>query len=92
MNTPSPLLSRRSATHAFWRSAWAHTLIWMLVTVAALLLVGFTALVEDITQRGELRAVQQRASDSLLLPEEMQTRSMDVVRLLFMTGEKLAGR
>lgn len=92
MNTPSPLLSRRSTTHVFWRSAWAHALIWMLVTVAALLLGGLTALVQDITQSGELRAMQQRQSNPLLLPAELQTRSMDAVRLLFMTGEKLAGR
>lgn len=87
MNNPSHFLSRRSAIHVFWRSNWSHALVWALVTVAALLLVGFTALVEDITQRGELRAVQQRASDTLLLPEEMQTRSMNVVRLLFMSSE-----
>jgi hypothetical protein len=63
-----------------------------LLVVAALLMVGFTAVVNDITERGELRRAQQRASGSFLPLDELQAHGMDVARLLSITGEKLAGR
>jgi hypothetical protein len=92
MNTDHRLLSHRHGTQGAGNSAWTHALIWVLLAVAALLLVGFTAVVDDITQRGELRRAQQRTSGSLLVPDELSSPSVDVVRLLSMTGEKLAGR
>ena len=73
-------------------SAWTHALIWALLAVAGLLLVGFTALVDDITERGELRRLQQRSSGTLLLPDELKARGVDVMRLVAMTSDKLAGR
>lgn len=73
-------------------SVWTHALIWVLLAVAALLLVGFTAVVNDITERGELRRVQQRASGSFLPLDELQAQGVNVARLLSITGEKLAGR
>ncbi len=92
MNTDHRLRSRRDPTLAAGKNIWAHVLIWVLVTVAAVLLVGFTALMDDITQRGELRRLQQRVSGSLMLPDEPHTFGVDVVRLLTMTGDKFAGR
>jgi hypothetical protein len=73
-------------------SAWAHALIWVLLAVAGLLLVGFTAVVNDITERGELRRLHQRSSGSLLLPEEPKAGAVDAARLLSMTSERLMGR
>jgi hypothetical protein len=93
MNTDNSLLPHSRPKQPAESSVWTHALIWALLVVAALLLVGFTAVVNDITERGELRRVQQSASGSLLSsPDEMQTRGVDVARLLTMTGEKLAGR
>jgi hypothetical protein len=92
MNTDLRLFSRRSSAHTAWSSTWTHVLIWLLLAVAALLLVGFTAVVNDITERGEQRRVQQRLSGALLPSGEMQVHGVDTVRLLSMTGEKLARR
>ncbi len=92
MNTQNRLLSRRIPTQAAWSSTWTHALIWLLLTVAVLLLVAFTAVAEDITHRGERRSVQQRLSGSLMLPDKLQTPGVDFTRLLSITGEKLAGR
>lgn len=92
MYTQTRLLSRRTLTQAAWSSSWTHALIWLLLTVAALLLVAFTAVAQDITHRGEQRSVQQRLSGSLMLPDELQSPGVDFTRLLSITGEKLAGR
>jgi hypothetical protein len=48
--------------------------------------------VSDITERGELRRLQQRSTGSLLLPDELAARGIDVARLIAMTSDKLAGR
>lgn len=81
MNAPtSRLLSRRTPIHASVSSTWTHALIWLLITVAALLLVGFTAVAEEITQRGELRRTQQGVSGSLMLPDELITIDVNVKR------------
>jgi len=92
MNTDQRLLPPRRPTHGGESSVWTHALIWVLLVVAALLLVGFTAVVSDITERGELRRAQQRASGSFLPLDELKKQGVDVARLLSMTGEKLAGR
>jgi hypothetical protein len=86
------LLTRSTPSHPSWTSTWGHALIWMLVTLAALLLVALTAVVDDITPHGALLGVQQGESGSLLRPEDLQKRSADATRQLFMTGERLAGR
>lgn len=92
MNTqPHPLPLSRPTPDA-GRHIWAHTLIWVLLAVAALLLVGFTALVDDITERGELRRTQQRLSGSFQSASEPQTQSVDMANLLSIAGKKLAGR
>jgi hypothetical protein len=93
MNNNNSLLPHSGPEQNADRSIWTHALIWVLLAVAALLLVGFTAVVNDITERGELRRAQQRASGSLLpSPNALQTHGVDVARLLTITGEKLAGR
>jgi hypothetical protein len=93
MNTDNSLPPHSLPKHDAESSIWTHVLIWVLLAVAALLLVGFTAVVSDITERGELRRAQQRASGSLVLSsDELQARGVDVARLLSMAGEKLAGR
>lgn len=92
MRTDHRFLPPLRSTHSAQRSVWAHALIWVLLVVAAVLLVGFTALVKDITERGELRRVQQRASGSFPPLDELPTQGVDVARLLSITGEKLAGR
>ena len=71
---------------------WTHALAWVLLLVAGLLLVGFTAVVDDITQRGELRREYQRSSGSLMLPDERQHQGIDADRLIALTSHKLMGR
>jgi hypothetical protein len=73
-------------------SIWAQALIWLLLVVAGLLLVGFTAVVNDITERGELRRLQQRSSGSLLLPKEQKAGAVDAARRISMTSERPMGR
>ncbi len=92
MNTHHSLLSRRDGAPADKTDHWTHVLIWVLLAVAALLLVGFTVVVDDITQRGELRRVQQRGSGSWVLHDNLPIHDGDVVRVLSIAGEKLAGR
>ena len=92
MNTDHRLLPLRRPTQAAGSGIWAHTLIWVLLVVAALLLAGFTAVVDDITERGELRRMQQRESGAFPPLDDLQTHGVDAERLLVMTGQKLAGR
>jgi lysophospholipase L1-like esterase len=84
--------SRHISNQPVSGNTWSHALIWLLLALAALLLVGFTAVVNDITERGELRRVQQRSSGSLVLPDDLQSTGDSVVRLLSVTGEKLVAR
>ncbi len=93
MNTHQPSSSRpQSPIHADARGHGAQVLIGVLLVVAVFLLIGFTALVNDITQRGELRRVQQRNSGSLLVADDFQSDGVDVVRWLSMTSDKLSLR
>ncbi len=92
MNTDNRLLPDSRRKRAADRSVWTHALIWVLLAIAALLLGGFTAVVNDITERGELRRVQQRAAGSFLSLDALQAQGVDVARLLSIAGEKLAGR
>lgn len=94
MNNDHRLLPDSRPKRAADSGVWTHALIWVLLVVAALLLVGFTAVVNDITERGELRRVQQRASGSFLPldGDGLQPQGVDVARLISITGDKLAGR
>ena len=93
MTTHNHFFSRADATPPAPKiSPRTHVLLWVLVTLAALLLVGFTAVVNDITERGESRRVQQRASGAFALPEDLQPGGVDVARLPSMSGGKWAQR
>ena len=48
-----------------------HVLIAVLLAVAAMLLVSFMAVLDDMNQRGEMRRLQQRTTGSLLLTDEL---------------------
>lgn len=91
MNTIHRLLSY--TTNDTENSTWGHVLLWVLVTVGALLLVGFTSVVDDFAQHGEMRRMQQRVSGSFVLPGEiMPSGSVDAARLLSSREENLASR
>ncbi len=92
MTTPLRPSPRRDSPDASSAGTWTHALLWVLLVVAGLLLVGFTAVVDDITERGELRRAHQRTSGSPMPPGEMSAGGVDAMRLLSLTGEKLAGR
>lgn len=92
MNTRKSPLPRRDSTGLSSAQAWKHVAIWILLVVAGLLLLGFTAVIDDMTQRGELRRAHQNASGSLALPEELTSRVFDVLGLVSLTGDKLVGR
>jgi hypothetical protein len=81
MNTQHRLLSRRHATQSAGKSGWTHALIWVLLALAALLLVGFIAVVDGIGQGAELWRLEQRTLHSLSVT--------DTLRLLSSTGERL---
>ena len=90
MNTIHRLLSY--TTHDTENSTWGHVVLWVLVTVAALLLVGFTSVVDNFSQHGEMRRMQQRVSGSFLLPSEMPSGTVDAPRLMSNREENLASR
>ncbi len=92
MNTQHHPLPRSRPTQAAGRHVWAHALIWVLLAVAAVLLVGFIALVNDITERGELRHAQQRLSGSLHPTRAPHTHGVYMPHLLSIVGQKLAVR
>ncbi|WP_137919023.1 hypothetical protein [Hydrogenophaga sp. 2FB] len=48
-----------------------HVLIAVMLAVAALLLVTFMSLLDDMNERGEQRRLQQRTTGSLLLLDEL---------------------
>lgn len=72
--------------------AWRHVVIWILLAIASLLMVGFTILLGDMPQRGDLRRDHQNASGLLKLSEEMPGLGIDVTALLSLTSDKLMGR
>ena len=92
MTTHNHFFSRDDARVAEQTTTRAHVLIWVLVTVAAMLLVGFTAVVDYITERGEMKRVQQRSSGAFSLAEDLQPNGVDVVQLLSMAGGKITQR
>lgn len=65
------LASRRDDS---WQSHFSHLWIWLSAAVAALLLMWFVSVLNDITERGEQRRLQQRTSGMLLLPDEIRAR------------------
>ena len=79
MNRNASMSGRRDDS---WFGFFSHALIWLLLAAAGLVLAWFVAVLEDVTQRGEQRRVQQRATGKLVLTNEQQWRgslSMPIV-------------
>lgn len=66
-----------------WFSYFSNALVWLLFAAAGLLLMWFVAVLNDVTQRGEQRRLQQRTTGSLILADELhkreQTRAASVL-------------
>jgi hypothetical protein len=67
------LASRRDDS---WQSYFSHLWIWLSAAAAGLLLMWFISVLNDVTERGEQRRMQQRTSGMLLLPDEMRARGV----------------
>ncbi|WP_439587013.1 hypothetical protein [Hydrogenophaga sp.] len=65
------LASRRDDA---WQSYFSHMWIWLAAAIAGLLLMWFVSVLNDITDRGEQRRMQQRTSGTFLLPDELRAR------------------
>lgn len=71
MNRPYQLPARRDDS---WFTFISGALVWVLFAAAGLLLMWFVAVLDDVTQRGEQRRIQQRATGSLILADERKDR------------------
>ncbi len=58
-----------------WQSYFSHMWIWLSAAAAGLLLMWFVSVLNDITERGEQRRLQQRTAGTFLLPDEIRARS-----------------
>lgn len=67
MNRPRSLPTLRDDS---WFNFFSNALVWVLFAAAGLLLMWFVAVLDDITQRGEQRRIQQRTTGSLILADE----------------------
>jgi hypothetical protein len=59
-----------------WQSCLSNIWIWLSAAAAGVLLMGFVSVLNDITERGEQRRLQQRTSGMLLLPDEIRARTL----------------
>ncbi|MGE0098340.1 MAG: hypothetical protein AB7S86_08315 [Hydrogenophaga sp.] len=59
-----------------WQVYFSHMGIWLAAATAGLLLMWFVSVLNDVTERGEQRRLQQRTSGTLLLPDEMKVRDL----------------
>lgn len=57
-----------------WFTFFSNALVWVLFAAAGLLLMWFVAVLDDVTQRGEQRRIQQRTTGSLILADERRDR------------------
>jgi len=89
MNRNAPTAGRRDDS---WFSFFSHVLIWLLLAAAGLLLAWFVAVLEDVTQRGEQRRVQQRAVGTIVLTDEQQWRNSLSMPLAAASSETPVGR
>ena len=67
------LVSRRDDS---WQSYFSHLWIWLSAAAAGMLLMWFISVLNDVTERGEQRRMQQRTSGMLLLPDELRARGV----------------
>lgn len=64
-----------------------HLLIAVLLAVAALLLMTFMSLLDDMNERGEQRRLQQRTTGSLLLIDELGVPGVSEGRALSVSAD-----
>jgi hypothetical protein len=65
-----------------WQSWFSHMWIWVSAAAAGLLLMWFVSVLNDITERGEQRRLQQRTSGTFLLPDELRARGVPAAKLV----------
>jgi hypothetical protein len=70
-----------------WFGFFSNALIWLLFAAAGLLLMWFVSVLNDVTQRGEQRRLQQRTTGSLILADEAERRSRPVAAVLTASTE-----
>lgn len=66
--------SMTSSSNDSWFNVFSNALVWLLFATAGLLLMWFVAVLDDVTQRGEQRRLQQRTTGSLILADEVARR------------------
>jgi hypothetical protein len=75
-----------------WIGFFSHALLWLMLSAAGLMLAWFMAVLEDVTQRGEQRRVQQRLTGSLLLSDELKARAGSGDRVISVASDTAAVR
>lgn len=75
-----------------WFDFLSNAMVWLLFAVAGLLLMWFVAVLDDVTQRGEQRRLQQRTTGSLILADEVARRGQLQATVLAANNETLAAR
>lgn len=75
-----------------WLDVFSNALVWLLFAVAGLLLMWFVAVLNDVTQRGEQRRLQQRTTGSLILADEAARRGPLPAAVLTASSETLTAR
>lgn len=81
-----------SHTDDSWFNVFSNALVWLLFATAGLLLMWFVAVLDDVTQRGEQRRLQQRTTGSLILADEVARRGQLPAAVLATGSETLAAR
>lgn len=75
-----------------WSIYFANAFVWLLFAIAGLLLMWFVAVIDEVTQRGEQRRLQQRTTGSLILADEAARRGRLAAGVLTASQETLAAR
>lgn len=75
-----------------WFNYFSNALVWLLFAAAGLMLMWFVAVLDDVTQRGEQRRLQQRTTGSLILADEAARRGGLTAGVLTVSNETLAAR
>lgn len=75
-----------------WFNYFSNALVWLLFVAAGLLLMWFVAVLDDVTQRGEQRRLQQRTTGSLILADEAARRGPLPAAVLTASNERLGAR
>lgn len=75
-----------------WSSYFSNVLVWVLFATAGFLLMWFVSVLNDVTQRGEQRRLQQRTTGSLILADEAARRAPQPVAALTVSSETLPVR